>query len=571
MDKASFYSTFTSHTKKWSATYRTLSPEKVLTVWALSMLACILFCAALIQVNARHIISVPSYGGDIREGSIGTPRFINPVLAISEQDIDIANLVYAGLTKRDEHGAIVLDMASSIIESDDKLHYDIVLKSGVRFHDGKPVTSDDVMYTISLIQNPLIKSPHLVEWEGITVEKKSATELSMSLKKPYPLFMDVLTTGILPKHIWKDLTEEQISLSDFNIHAIGSGPYRIKTITTVSGIPQSFTLVSNPNYTLGRPYINTITITSYQNERYLLQAFQSGTINRVHGISPQRISSLSLAPSEVHTSLLPRTFTVFFNPNTADFLSDKNVRAALNMAINKQAIVDTVLKGYGKVSETPFPFDEDQPASLYNREAARALLVKSKYLKTSSSTLTITLSTTNSEDMKAVAAMIQADWEAIGVRTNLAVYEVTDLNQSIIKGRDFQALLFGSITESPADLYAFWHSSQRSYPGLNISNYVSRRLDTNLETIRESDDNLARVSAYEAVKQEFTEETPGIFLFVPSLIYITRDRVTTTLPTYALSSASRFDLVTSWYRYTEKIWPQTYYKKVIATLENIIH
>jgi ABC-type transport system substrate-binding protein len=151
------------------------------------------------------------------------------------------------------------------------------------------------------------------------------------------------------------------------------------------------------------------------------------------------------------------------------------------------------------------------------------------------------------------------------------VYEVADLNQTVIKDRDFQALLFGSITESPADLYAFWHSSQRSYPGLNISNYVSKRLDDTLETIRESEDELDRVQAYHTAKQEFADEVPGIFLFAPSLMYIAKDAVTSPLPQYSLSASSRFDLITSWYRYTEKVWPKTEQQKAITLLENILH
>jgi ABC-type transport system substrate-binding protein len=145
------------------------------------------------------------------------------------------------------------------------------------------------------------------------------------------------------------------------------------------------------------------------------------------------------------------------------------------------------------------------------------------------------------------------------------------LNQSVIKDRDFEALLFGSITEDPSDLYAFWHSSQRAYPGLNISNYVSKKLDANLETLRESSDELARINAYEGLKKEFKEEVPGIFLFAPSLIYITRDRISTALPTYSFDNASRFTLIENWYRYTDRVWPKTYYKPFIETLENILH
>lgn len=557
--------------EKISIIYRSLSPEKVLALWLLLFLGFAFFFAALVTFNKRFLVTIPVYGGEIREGIIGTPRFINPVLATSEQDKDLTELIFAGLTKKNSEGNVVLDMAENITQSEDGLRYEVTLKDGAKFHDGEKVTIDDIVYTVNLVQNPTIKSPHRIEWEGITLEKNSDTQITFVLKKPFPLFMETLSLGILPKHVWKNLTEDQISLSDFNIHAVGSGPYKIDSIASQSGIPTVFTLKSHKNYTLGRPYIDTIVILTYQNEKYLLKAFADRDITRIHGISPEKVATLNIATSTIKTSLLPRTFAVFFNPNKATPLADKNVREALQMAINKQAIVDKVLYKYGKVINNPYPFDPEETPSEYNPEAARALFVKSKAIKNASSTLELTLATANTDEMKKVAEMIKADWGKIGVTATIAIYDVSDLNQNIIKDRDFQVLLFGAITESPSDLYAFWHSSQRTYPGLNISNYVSKELDQNLEILRTSNSPEERASAYDSVKKEFTEEIPGIFLFAPSLIYIANDKNISTLPLYSYDNSSRFMLVESWYRYTESVWPKAYYKPLLEAVQNSIH
>ena len=565
-------SNWSTRVKYLKTLYTSLSPERVILFWSFVALSIVLIFSALVVFNNRFLIIKPSYGGELREGIVGTPRFINPVLANTEQDKGLTMLVYAGLTKKDQSGQIILDMAESIEKSEDMLHYTVTLKDTAKFHNGTKVTTDDIIYTVGLIQNPIIKSPRKVEWEGITIEKENDKALTFSLKKPFPLFMEVLSLGILPKDLWKHLNEDQISLSDFNIHAVGSGPYSIKKISTNSGIPDTFTLSAHKFYTLGRPYIDTIILSTYQNEKYLLQAFQNGDVNRIHNISPEKIVTLSIATSSIQTSLLPRTFAVFFNPNKSDILRDVQVRTALQMAINKQAIVDEVLHKYGKVIDGPYPFDTNETTSTYNVEQARDLLLGNKKLKKASSTVEITLSTANTEEMKKIANMIKSDWEAIGVRTNLAIYEVSDLNQTIIKDRDFQALLFGSITQNKSDLYAFWHSSQRTYPGLNISSYVSKKLDTNLEILRESSDNEGLAdTAYENIKKEFAEEVPGIFLFAPSLIYITKDKITSPLPTFIFDTSSRFTLIENWYRYTDRVWPKTYYKPLLETLENIIH
>ncbi len=558
------------NTSKLERLYRTLSPERVLALWLFSFLSIALLFSAMVAFNSQFLVTVPAYGGKIYEGIVGTPRFINPVLAVSEQDEDLTSLVYAGLTKRDEFGNTVLDMASSIEESEDSLRYTATLNPDARFHDGKKVTTDDIIYTVNLIQNPNIKSPHRIHWEGVTMEKLSDTELVFSLKKPYPLFLETLTVGILPKHLWKNLTDEQFSLSDYNIHAVGSGPYEIKKISSTSGIPHTFFLEANKNYTLGRPYIDSVVITTFPNEKYALQAFNNGDIQRIHGISPETIKTLGVSKEQVHTSLLPRTFTVFFNSSKANPLAEKLVRQALQAAIDKDAIVNEVLLGYGKTINTPYPFDDSIATTTYDPVKAKELLESSKAFKTEKS-IKLTLSTANTDEMKKVAQMIKSNWDAIGVETTLAVYEVPDLNQSVIKERDFQVLLFGSIVENPADLYAFWHSSQRNYPGLNISNYASKDLDQDLETIRNSTDRTKRAEAYEEVKEEFVDEVPGIFLFAPSLIYVTKDKATATLPKNSIDNSSRFTLMQTWHRYNEKVWPKTYYKEIIESIENIIH
>lgn len=562
-----------SRVSQVKSVYATLAPEKVLIVW-IALIATILFwSSALIVVNSRFLIEVPALGGSIHEGIMGTPRFINPVLATSPQDLDLTSLIYAGLTKRSMDGEYIPDMAEAITVSDDGLIYEITLKSKAKFHDGSKVTTDDILYTINLVQNPRIKSPQFIKWEGVRVEKISDTELRFSLKKPYPLFAEVLSLGILPKNLWKNLSDEQFSLSDYNIHPIGSGPFVIESIDSVSGIPEVYTLTSHKYYTLGRPYLDSITIHTYQNEKQLITALNNGDITRVDSVSPNSLNTIkNLSKSQIVSAKLPRAFTIFVNPNKAEFLSDKNIRQALSLALDRGAIIDTVYKGYAVSLVTPYPFDTDIGTTTANIELAKSYLAKSKYTKTNgSTTLEISLITTNSDEIRAVANLVKTQWEAVGVKTNVLVYEPSDINQSIIKDRDFESLLFGSFIGHPSDLYAFWHSSQRAYPGVNISGYVSQRLDKSLEVLRSSSDAIAIQNAYELVKKEFEEENPGIFLYSPTLIYINNDKIVSPLPNSLLNASDRFALIHTWYKNRERVWKKTYYSNFISILQNIIH
>ncbi len=569
--------TTSSFLKKIRKIYSTLSPEKVLVVWGSLLVSACFFAAALIVINARFVMTIPTRGGELHEGLVGTPRFINPVLATSPQDKDLTALIYAGLTKRDKNGVYVPDIAETIEKSEDGLHYSITLKPIARFHDGEKVTADDILYTISLIQNPRIKSPHFIEWEAVTAEKISDTEINISLKQPFPLFMEALSIGILPKHLWKNLNEEQVSLSDYNIHAVGAGPFAIGNIDTISGIPVQFNLTSHKYYTLGRPYLDGILISMFDSDKALINAYNNGTIERVYGLAPDELSQVTkLSKSTIATSRLPRVFSIFLNPNKAEFLSDKNVRKALSLAIDRTAIIDTVYKGYALSLSDPFPFDsaeggDPRTASTTTLDDAKALLATSKYFKNASSTHEITLTTTNSTELRNVAEMVKKNWESLGITTHVLVYEPSDINQSVIKERDFQALLYGSLINHPSDLFAFFHSSQRAYPGLNISGYVSAKLDKALSALRTAESGGESIPEYDDVKKEFQEETPGIFMYSPTLLYVSDDGAETPLATSLLDTSERFALSYTWYRNKERVWRGTYYKNAITKIENILH
>jgi peptide/nickel transport system substrate-binding protein len=139
------------------AIYTTLSPERVIVFWISITFSLLFFFFAITTYIDKFLVTVPNYGGTLREGIVGTPRFINPVLAVTEQDKDLTALIFAGLTKKDSDGHIVLNMAESVVPSEDGLTYTVKLKDNAYFHDGKKVVADDILYTISLIKNPVIK------------------------------------------------------------------------------------------------------------------------------------------------------------------------------------------------------------------------------------------------------------------------------------------------------------------------------------------------------------------------------------------------------------------------------
>lgn len=560
----------TSHLHTLKKQYLSLSVQRVFLVWVLLFISALFFLLAVISFNNNLVISIPKRGGEIHEGILGTPRFINPVLASNPQDEDLTKLIFSGLTKVNTENKVILDSAKSIEKSEDGLTYTVTLKENIFFHNGDHMTADDVLYTISLIQDPRMKSPEKIKWEGVRVEKVSDYKMVFTLKQPYPLFERALSVGILPKNLWKKLSPEEIVQSDQNIDAIGSGPYKVDSVVRVSGIAREFNLSEYKKYALGRPYLSKIAIHSYQNEKLLLQAYDTKEIDSFAFVAHEP-KWLSAPKNTAERSMtLPQTYSIFLNPNKAPFLADKDIRKALDLSLHKSELVKNVFGESAEAAYSHFPFYEHK--KFRDEEKPEDLIAQSNFKKkNASSTLSLTLTIGNSDDSRKLASLIKERFDTVGVHTDIQIFEYSDLNQRVIKNRDFQAILSGTELEDPSDLYAFWHSSQRTSPGLNISSYVSSKLDQNLEDLRSESDETKRQELTEIIENELREETPAIFLYHPKLVYYTKDTLTLSFPVNGISESSRYSDVEHWFLQTEKVWKFSYKQKIINSIEGVLH
>lgn len=564
--------------KEWNLPYAgkimTIIKSFSLTEKTVFMFFVVLFVASgltlLFQVNKMFLVEVPSYGGSLVEGVIGTPRFINPLLASSDADKDLTNLIYSGLLKTDADGDLVPDLAESYVISDDGLTYTFILKDDIYFHDGEKVTADDVIFTITKAQDPMLKSPREANWSGVQMEKVDEKTIVFNLRQPYSPFIQNTTLGILPKHIWSSATIDEFPFSQFNTKAIGSGPYKIESITyTDSGIPSEYYLESFKKYSLGRPYIDKIVIKSYQNERDVLESFKKGDIESLHSISPKMVREISLDKSQMVLSPLPRIFGVFFNQNSAPVLVNKEVRSALDTAVNKQEIVDTVLYGYGQVIDGPVPVKEVSSiattTSTDHIEKAREILTKKGWTlndsgifekKDSKGTtrLSFSISTGSANELKETAMLLQKQWRAMGADVEVKIFEIGDLNQDIIRPRKYDALLFGEIISRDFDLYPFWHSSERADPGLNIALYTNIQADKLLENIRKTSDPEQRQNYLNGVSDEIKNDVPAVFTYSPYFIYIVPKKINDVKMATLTNPSERFSDVSEWYIETNNVW-----------------
>lgn len=546
--------------------------EKVL----FTILAALFIISAIIllwRVNERFLVEVPATGGSLSEGVIGAPRFINPVIAIGDAERDLTELVYSGLLKAEPGGILSPDLAKNYTISDDGLIYTFTLKENLVFHDGTPLTADDVKFTIDEIQDPSLHSPKRANWDGVTVEVLNPLQVRFTLKKPYSPFIENATIGILPKHIWKNVRPEEFAFSQFNIEPIGSGPYKIVSVSRDSGgLIQAYQLSAFKKYILGEPYISTLNIKFYPNEKSLIGAYGNGDIDSMNGILPLEAQELKDQGARVETVALPRVFGVFFNQNNIPAFVDVHVRKALDLAIPKEEIVKNVLLGYGTEIDGPIPPGGIIGSATTTRltaeerlKQATAMLadagwtvnengILQKKTKKDTQLLQFSLATSNAPELKATADIVRAAWAKLGVNVTVKVFDTGDLNQNIIRPRKYDALLFGEIVGRDLDLFAFWHSSQRNDPGLNIAMYVNSKADKLLEDARKTSNLDERIAKYQEFENILSQETPAAFTYSPSFIYIVPKSVKGFSIGEITTPADRFATISKWYINTDHVW-----------------
>ena len=521
------------------------------------------------KVNDSVLVEVEAQGGSFTEGIVGSPRFINPVLALSDADRDLVSLVYSGLLKATPEGGLIKDLAESYTVSDDGLVYEFVIKDSAVFHDGGKITAEDIIFTISKTLDPTLKSAQRANWDGVLVDKVDEQTVRFTLAHPYAPFLQNTTIGILPKHIWNNVDSEQFPFSEMNVFPVGSGPYKVSKVKKDSSeIPETYVLKSFKDYAINRPFVDKITLKFYQNEAELISAFNKGSVDSINSVSPEAISHIDL--KRVERTPLPRIFAVFFNQNTAQIFSNIEVRKALDVAIDKDKIVETVLTGYGTSIDSPIP-----PESINRQiatptektfegvEGAKDILSRNGWefdeelniwLSPDDEPLKFSISTSNVPELKAVANILEATWEEVGAEVDVKIFEAGNLNQNIIRPREYDALLFGEVIGRELDLFAFWHSSQRNDPGLNIALYANITVDALLEEGRSLLDTDLRDQTYLEFEEEVKKDIPAIFLYSPDFIYVTPKHIKGISLGSVTTSGDRFLNVHKWFIRTDKVW-----------------
>jgi len=529
----------------------------------------------LVRVYFQLTKPVPDTGGSYTEGILKEPRAINPIYISNDADRDISRLIFSGLITYSAEGKIIFDLAQNYETKEDGKVYIVMLKENAFWHDGKPVTADDVIFTIKTIQNPFYKSPLKANWQGVTAEKVDQKTVRFTLHTPYALFIENLTTGIIPKHLWESITPEQAPLHELNLKPVGSGPYKFNSLNQAKdGSILEYTLQRNKKYHHEGPYLNKITFLFFKTDTEMVNSWRKGKIDGFGPASKNLIPKLDQDKFKFLAARMPRIFGVFFNEKKAVILKDKKVREALAHAINKQMLTEKLTSGGAIPTDYPLPLfasdpPKDSPLS-YNPEKAKKLLTeagwkdenndgvlekKSRRGKIEETTeLRLQLTTSDWPDLLQTAETIKEMLKNVGVEITVKTMPFLELESNVIRPRDFEMLLFGQVYGYEPDPFAFWHSSQIKDPGLNVAMYANKDADKIMEETRKTFDLTTRRKKYEELQKIINNDLPAVFLYSQLYLYLLPTDIKGVEIKNISLPADRFSEINNWYKKTKRVF-----------------
>ncbi len=533
-----------------------IKKEKKLSIF---LIIIFIFIILAININNKYLIEIPQMGGTIAEIKIAPPpRFINPVLANSDTDRDLLPLIYSSLIQRDNLGNIIPSIASVSL-SEDKKVYTVELKKNIYFSDGKNLSADDVIFTIKKIQDPFIRSPHDVQWLGVKTKKIDEHTLTLTLSKEYAQFKNNLASlYILPKHLWFDILPTEFPFSNLNWKPIGSGPYIVRdVITNNDGKIVKYNLRKNNNYWGGKVFIENILFyffDNYDDYKKSLIFSNRKIVKNIFSVSSQIIPNISTKKSFLNYNIVElnssRNFALFINEKNNPLLSDLSLRKAISLAIDTDGIIKNSLNNYAKNISTNIN------TSWEDRVIDAKILKNKSSVSKEKTPVQINLAILNSEEFKNIAQNIKKNLSDIGIEIVITSHSESDLIKEVIRDRNFEILLFGYQTDivNP-DLYYFFHSSQKSDPGINIASFSNKIADKLIMDLRKNISDIERAEKLEKLREIITSDYLYIPLYSPSFIYVMDYRLKNFHKKSLNYREERFQDIMNWYIKTKKIFP----------------
>jgi peptide/nickel transport system substrate-binding protein len=548
--------------------------------WQILVVLTTVIIVAVLLFSQQPVVSTnvtqPATGGVYTEGLAGNLGRLNPLLDWNNPaDRDVDRLIFSGLVKFNSQGLPEADLADWGTSTDGSI-YNFSIRPDAVWHDGTPVTSDDVIFTIDLIKSDSLFPEDVKQlWKQIDVKRLNDKNLKLTLPEPFAPFLDYVTFGILPKHLLQSVPPGQLASAPFNINPVGSGPYKFDHLIVDSGRITGVVLSLNDKYYGQKPYIQQVVFRYYPDTKTAFEAFQEGDVLGVSELTPDILpQGLSDPNLSVYTGQMPQLSIVLLNLNNSEvpYFQNANVRKALMLGLNRDYIVGKFLKGQAVIADGPIMpgswahYDGVEHID-YDPEAAVALLKGEGYVIPASGgvvrakdnvPLNFTLVHPNDALHTQIAQAIQQEWAQIGVQANLKAVPYEEMIPNYLDPRTYQAALADlNTTRTPdPDPYPFWHQSE-AVNGQNYSQWDSRAASEYLEQARTESDFTTRTRLYRNFQVVFQKELPSLPLYYPVYNYGVDSQVQGVQISSLYDTSDRLAFIKDWYLVTRRALEQT--------------
>ena len=492
--------------------------------------------------STARAATLPETGDAIVDSSIGDASRLLPILATDSASGEIVGLLFNGLLKYNERLQIVGDLAESWTVSDDGLTITFGLRPHVRWHDGVPLTADDVRFTYEKLIDPNVHTPFSSSYERVaSVEVVDPHTVRVHYREPFAPALESWMMGIIPKHL---LEHEDLNTTTFLRHPIGTGPYRFVRWKTGELIE----LAVNPDYFEHRPFIDRYLYRIIPDQATLFLELLTGGVDQA-GLSPLQYTR------QTDTPYLRRRYQKFrypsfgftylgYNLHDARF-QDVRIRRAINLAIDKQAILDGVLYGLGAVATGPYPkeswaYDPSVTPDPYDPDGAKTLLAQAGWvdhdgdgwLDREGQPFRFTMLTNQGNEVRRqVAELVQQQLKAVGIDVKIKIVEWSTFVHEFVDKRRFDAVLLGWNLSRDPDLYDIFHSSKTKEGEYNFVSYANPEVDRLLEQGRRTFNKAERTQIYHQIHRHLYEDQPYTFLYVADALPIVSARFRNVLAT----------------------------------------
>lgn len=456
---------------------------------------------------------------------MNTTKTLNPLYNTQSNVEQALYLIFSPLVNIEEDGSISPNLLESWILSENNTALTITLKKGLKWHDGKPLTTDDVIFTLNQIK-AIPECAYKQSAENIkAIEKIDDETLKLIYNQSFSGVLQTLFFPVIPKHIYNIENS-----SDLAIKPIGSGPYKYDSMLPLEAIY----LKANPDYFNGKPAIEQIQINLLPDEASSLYSFKQGLIDVVYTDQIEWGKYMNNHSNNSYEMVSPIYEFMGFNFSKSIF-QNQNVRKALAYAIDREALVRLYYLDHAIISDTPispssYLYDSNMEMTPYDKEKAKLLLTQAGYKleaqpKDTPSSNNLSFKLMVNEENKnriKVATEIQKMYADIGV--NMVIEKVDKATYlSRLENKQYDAFLGGWKLSYATDLSFAFHSSNSS-SGMNYINYRDEKMDELLMKAFTSSTQTLK-NNYIALQKYFKEVHPYISLYFRKSVLLTKNTI----------------------------------------------